>query len=372
MLFTAMGLSAKAQDTGYIKSLAARLASDSFFGRGYANDGMAKAARFIADQMDSVGLRPAYGKGFFQNFSYPVNVFDGQMQLRLNGKVLQPGIDFLISPESRPAKAKGHMEQVDSVTWVDREHLVAIKLVDKLTWSVAKEQLGYTLFQIEGYSLPPTFDYDCLAEAKWQKRFDANNVIGLVRGTQYHDSTIVVCAHYDHLGTMGELTVFNGANDNASGVAVMMGLAAAISQRPLKYSVLFIAFAGEEAGMEGSKFYTEKPILPLSKTKFVLNLDLLGNGEEGITVVNAAANTSQFELLKNLNEKGSYLSYIGERGQAANSDHYWFAEKGIPAFFIYTMGPRKAYHDVADKNETLPWPEVADLPSLLLDFLRQL
>ncbi len=361
-----------AQDTAYIKSVSGRLASDSMQGRGYTGNGMGIAAKFLQAQMDSIGLKPAGIKGFTQSYSYPVNTFPGRMQLSLNGIQLVPGTDFLATPESRAVIARGRMERLDSITWVDRERLVALTTVPKLTWSVSAKQEGYTMLQVTGFNLPPTFEYDCMVDAKLIPAFEASNVLGMVRGTRYPDSIFIVSAHYDHLGTMGDKTIFNGANDNASGTAVMLGLAAAIAKKPLPYSVLFIAFSGEEAGLLGSKYYTEHAVIPLAKTKFVLNLDLLGNGEEGITVVNATEFPQQFALLKALNDSKEFVSFIGERGKASNSDHYWFSEKGVPAFFIYTLGARKAYHDIDDVTATLPWPEVKDLPALLLLFLQSL
>src|SRR4030095_9120627 len=108
------------------------------------------------------------------------------------------------------------------------------------------------------------------------------NVLGMVPGTLYPDSFIVFTAHYDHLGRMGKKALFPGANDNASGSAMIIDLARYYAQpanRP-KCSLLFIAFAGEEAGLIGSRYYTENPILPLEQIKFLINLDLMGNGEE--------------------------------------------------------------------------------------------
>ncbi|HSU52263.1 MAG TPA: hypothetical protein VLJ41_16770, partial [Segetibacter sp.] len=69
---------------------------------------------------------------------------------------------------------------------------------------------------------------------------------------------------------------------------------------------------------------------------------------------------------------GKYLVKINARGKAANSDHYWFSEKGVPAFFIYTMGGIKAYHDLYDVAATLPFNEYEDLFKLILGFNQKL
>ena len=94
----------------------------------------------------------------------------------------------------------------------------------------------------------------------------------------------------------------------------------------------------------------------------------MGSGEEGITIVNATLFPKQFEVLKSINTKQNYVSRIGVRGAAANSDHFPFSEKGVPAFFMYTQGPNKHYHDVFDTYEELSFNEFNDLFHLLIDF----
>jgi aminopeptidase YwaD len=85
-------------------------------------------------------------------------------------------------------------------------------------------------------------------------------------------------------------------------------------------------------------------------------------------VVNASVFPNEFALLKQVNEKGNYLIKVNSRGKAANSDHYFFSEKGVPAFFMYTLGGIKAYHDIYDISATLPLNEYEDLFNLLLKF----
>jgi Zn-dependent M28 family amino/carboxypeptidase len=167
---------------------------------------------------------------------------------------------------------------------------------------------------------------------------------------------------------MGGSTYFPGANDNASGVAMLLNLAKYYAANPPAYSVAFIAFAGEEAGLIGSKYFTENPLLALSSIRFLINVDLVGTGEEGITVVNASEFAKEFDLLNKINDSQQLITKINARGKAANSDHYWFTEKGVPAFFIYTLGGIAAYHDVMDKAETLPLTEYSDLFRLIVGF----
>jgi hypothetical protein len=97
-------------------------------------------------------------------------------------------------------------------------------------------------------------------------------------------------------------------------------------------------------------------------------MDMLGTGEEGITAVNATVYPREFAMLRRANDDGHYLVKVAARGKAANSDHYWFTERGVPAFFIYTMGGIKAYHDVYDVSKTLPLNEYNNLFKLVVAF----
>jgi hypothetical protein len=94
----------------------------------------------------------------------------------------------------------------------------------------------------------------------------------------------------------------------------------------------------------------------------------MGSGEEGITVVNATLHPEKFATLNQLNAQGQYLKTIKSRGPAANSDHYWFTQKNVPAFFIYTMGENKHYHDVFDTYEALSFSTFNALKQLLIQF----
>jgi Zn-dependent M28 family amino/carboxypeptidase len=242
---------------------------------------------------------------------------------------------------------------------------------EKLTWGMGTKELRYPVFWINkpGISKIKTISYQVDQKLVNQK---TNNLMAMVKGTAKKSNYLLVTAHYDHLGRMGSETVFPGANDNASGVAEMMALAAYFVKNPLQKNILFIAFSGEEAGLVGSKYFVNNPPVSLDSIDFVLNLDLSGTGDEGITVVNATLYPEIFDKLVKLNEEGNYVGKVKKRGPAANSDHYFFTEKNIPAFFIYTLGGIKAYHDIYDLPETLPLTEIADLKQLYIRFFKYL
>lgn len=364
---------ALAQDSVFARRLVDTLTSPYFWGRGYTNDGMGKARRFIASEFKSYGLQPMAGKNYVQEFSFNVNSFPGKMEVMLNGVALTPGKDFIIAPESRGIKAKGSLLQKDSVTFIDETNRIVLSIKNKLTWSVAQEAADYTTIEVDKKvikDLPASISVNI--ENKLISNFKTGNICAIVKGTQKPDSVMMFTAHYDHLGGMGSSTYFPGANDNASGISMLLGLAKYYAAHPQPYTMAFMCFAGEEAGILGSKYFTEHPLVPLNSIKFLMNTDLAGTGADGITVVNASVYPKQFELLKQVNAKGNYLVKVYSRGKAANSDHYWFTEKGVPAFFIYTMGGIKAYHDVYDISKTLPLNEYNDLFKLITSFYAEL
>ncbi len=364
---------AHSQDMAFARKLVDTLTSPYFWGRGYTKDGMKKAGSFIAEQYKLFGLQPIDSKDFRQEFSYPVNTFPGRMELKINNKKLVAGENFIVLPESGKIHASGILKQKDSVNYVNQNYRFIVSFEDKLTWSVAPEAADFAQVIVSKKSLeeiPISFEADI--ENKVVKNFEAANVCAWVKGTLQPDSIIVLSAHYDHLGGMGANVYFPGANDNASGTSLLLTLARYYAAHPQPYTIAFLSFAGEEAGLIGSKYFTEHPLFPLSNIRFLLNLDLEGTGDEGVTIVNATEYPTEFKQLNEVNDSGHYLTKINARGKAANSDHYWFSEKKVPAFFMYTLGGIKAYHDVFDKAETLPMNEYEDLFRLVVGFNKKL
>lgn len=364
---------ANAQDIAFGRKMLDTLTSEYFWGRGYTNDGMKKAASFLAGEFKTYGLQPMDGKNFLQPFSYPVNTFPGKMYVSINGKELTPGKDYIVGAESKGIKAGGQLEQLDSVQFINRKEKFIVKLEDKLTWTVAPEEAPYSMVLVYKNAVkanPSAFEANI--ENKFISNFKTANVCGIVKGIEKPDSFIFITAHYDHLGGMGKYTYFPGANDNASGISLLLNIARYYATHPQKYSIGFICFAGEEAGLIGSKYFTENPLVPLQQIRFLINTDLAGTGEEGIMVVNATEFPKEFDMMVKANEENKLLAAVKPRGKAANSDHYFFSENGVPAFFFYTLGGIKAYHDVFDKAATLPLNEHEHLFVLITKFNEKL
>jgi Zn-dependent M28 family amino/carboxypeptidase len=95
-----------------------------------------------------------------------------------------------------------------------------------------------------------------------------------------------------------------------------------------------MAFSGEEIALLGSKYYTEHPLFPLANIRFLVNMDIMGTGDEGITVVNGTIYKSAFDDLVKINDREHLLKLVKLRGETANSDHYFFYKNHVPSLFI--------------------------------------
>jgi len=358
-----------AQDEAFARKIVDTLSSKHFWGRGYTKNGVHKAEKYLTAQFKSIGLKPMDGASFLQPFSYSVNTYPGKMNVAINGEQLVPGQDFIISPESRGIKKMVKLEQQDSTHFVDVADRVMVVEENKLTWSAEQKPKDYTIIEVNKSlfkSKPASITINI--KSKLVADFKTANICGIVKGTLKPDSVIVYTAHYDHLGGMGRKTFFPGANDNASGVAQVLSLAKYYAAHPQPYTMAFILFSGEEIGLLGSKYFTENPLIPLKNIRFLVNLDLEGTGIDGITVVNATIYPKEFDIIKQINNKDDLLAKVSSRGKAANSDHYFFSKNDVPAFYIYTLGGIKAYHDIYDVSATLPMNKYHEIFTLLLKF----
>lgn len=388
------------------------LCSETYFGRGYIKSGDSLAAMFLVKEFQKRGLEK-FSSSFLQPFVFDVNTFPGKMEVKLGDNILKPGIDFLVDPASGSSNrilkykylarkdyqnpnfwsatlaemkedatynaivfdcsnlTKDTLNELKKVSRYFAEFFDVVLITEeKFTFSVENEQYNHSLFYIQSAVFEKNSIIETNIEAKLKKDHVANNVIAKIPAKGLLKKTIVFSAHYDHLGGMGSSTYFPGGNDNASGTSMLLVLADYFKQNPVDYNLVFIAFAGEEAGLIGSKYYVEHPLFKLKRIKFLLNLDIMGSGEDGVTVVNGSVFKTQFDQLLKINEEQHLLKEIKIRGKAANSDHYWFTENNVPAFFIYTMGENKHYHDVLDTYEALSFNEYIDLVTLISTFVK--
>jgi len=171
----------------------------------------------------------------------------------------------------------------------------------------------------------------------------SRNVVGLLPGSETPDEAIVYMAHWDHLGTHDGETgdnIYNGAVDNATGVAAIMEIAESFRKAkvPPKRSILFLAVTLEESGLLGSKYYVAHPVIPLDKTVAVFNLDALSPVGKARDITVVGKGSSQLEdLLKPLLD-AQKRKPVGETNTAAGyyfrSDHFNFAKAGVPSLYL--------------------------------------
>lgn len=403
--------SLRAQNLERVRGYLDTLCAPGLHGRGASSDGQKNAAHYLADRFRETGLQPL-GNSYFQKFKYDINTFPGKLLFKTDLQELRPGFDYIVHSASPSGKATVKLLLLDTLLFTsekqkkkflranfkntalvyDEKFLKLLKgkapdfmakmkeaacLVElkekKLTMGLSGEQSGPPVFEVlkNNYNFKSkTLHFE--VEAQLLKNYEAQNVCGIVKGTAVPDSFLFLTAHYDHLGDLGSNAYFPGANDNGSGVSMLLELAAYFQKNPARYSIVFIAFGAEEAGLIGSKYFTENPLMPLRKIRFLINLDLMGTGDEGMMVVNGAIFPKEFELLTSINTHKAYLTAIKKRGKAANSDHFFFTEKGVPAFFFYTLGGITAYHDVQDIPATLPLTKFREVYLLITEFVPAL
>lgn len=396
-----------------VRKIVQQLCAPEFHGRGYVDGGDSISGHYIANQFKKFGLEEIT-PNYFQHFSFPVNTFPNKAIFCINKDTLVLGQEIIVDPSSPsysgeitpkfispkviynqsalveliqeamrgesfnalglvfPEIEKDTLKFVESVLHEIAAYVpIVIVTNKKFTWSVSKNQLRFPILKIQDsiYQQQPITVH---LDAKLIENHRTQNVIGFIPAKKRTKKTIVLTAHYDHLGRLGNSTYFPGANDNASGTAMLIHLAHYYAKHPSEYNLLLIAFAGEEIGLLGSKHYVENPLMPLKNIEFLINMDIFGSGEEGITIVNGSVFLNYFDLMQDINDEKQLLNKIKSRGRAANSDHCWFTEAGVKSFFIYTMGPNKNYHDVFDTSKNLSFAEVNDLSTLITTFIARL
>ncbi|MBL8516079.1 MAG: M20/M25/M40 family metallo-hydrolase [Betaproteobacteria bacterium] len=190
------------------------------------------------------------------------------------------------------------------------------------------------------------------------KRYDdAANVIGALKGALESDRWLVISAHYDHLGEV-EGKVYPGADDNASGVAALLAIAAHFKANPPKHSVLFVSFDAEEIALRGAREFVEKPPVPLEKIAAILNLDMVSaNIRNEVYMagtyhrpwlkpyIDEAAERAQVKVLYGFDQPPSLTNR--KQDWTVASDHGPFHLKGIP-FVYFGVEDHPNYHQPTD------------------------
>ncbi|HZM00426.1 MAG TPA: M28 family peptidase, partial [Planctomycetota bacterium] len=217
----------------------------------------------------------------------------------------------------------------------------------------AAEYIRSVLESIEG--LEPGGDggtwFQDFSFSRWFVPHRSRNVVALLPGSDAELSaeTIVIGAHYDHEGP-GEGRIYNGADDNASGSATLLELAAALASRPERprRTLAFHWYGAEESGLLGSAHYVRRPLRPLQDTVLMLNLDMVGRLRGRTLMVGATGSSPLFPLLLPGLCRRAGLVMKDEPRVSGNSDHWSFFRRGVPVLFLFT-GFHEDYHQVSDE-----------------------
>ena len=212
------------------------------------------------------------------------------------------------------------------------------------------------------------------------KTFNGTNILGLIPGTRVPDKYIVVTAHYDHVG-ISEGHIYNGADDNASGVATMLELATRLKATPPEHSVIFVAFDGEERGLIGARHFVEAPPVPLSSIVLNVNYDMTARAEtdKRLWVTGTYQHPNLRPLIEGVGPIGDVVLAFGKDTPAdtgadnwvSASDHGAFHRVGLP-FLYFGVDYHPDYHRPSDDVETITPAIFASATELAISAFRRL
>ncbi len=230
----------------------------------------------------------------------------------------------------------------------------------------------------------------------WMQKFrlmgkDTQNVIGMIEGSdpELKNEVVVIGAHYDHVGTSetrdfgrmggkGDDTIWNGADDNGSGTTCVIALAQAFGQGGLsaRRTIIFMCFSGEEAGLVGSRYYTNHPLVPLEKHAFMLNLDMVGRNPTKPMEIHGVGSADGGVIRKAVEHAVTASGLKAKLNDAVtlvggDSDHSSFADKRVPYAFFFS-GFHADYHRPSDHAEKLAYDNMVKVANTSMDILLEI
>lgn len=410
ILLAIVCIQANAQDMEHYKRVVKNLSSAKYQGRGYAADGANKAGKYLLREFKKVGA----DKVVTQPFKLDINTFPNKMEMSVDGKKMTPGVDFTMREFSPGVKGTFPLYFIDTAHYDSEQILRDLALSENKDafvvcdfWFSYKHSADFRRLQTNGGApnrgiiftweeplkfykaygervvdkpiiwVPYRFPNDAKSitvdiDNKFLQGYECFNVIAKVEGRR-HDSCFVFTAHYDHLGNLGKKVYYAGANDNASGTAAIVTLAAYYAQHRPEYDMYFIAFSGEDANLRGSEWYADHPVVPLEQIKYLFNIDMIGDNNPVQYCEVSEEGMRGFALFEKINAEKHYFKDLNRGKLAGNSDHYPFAIRHVPCiFFENEEGDAfKYYHTIYDTYENALFDTYEPLFLLLRDFVEQ-
>ena len=278
-----------------IKEDVAFLASDALEGRQTGSDGEQKAATYIAERFQNIGLQEKGTEKYFQTYSF--------------------------RPKTDP-----------------------------------HEEVNYTV-------------------KDGDSTITGTNVIGYIDNKA--ENTIIIGAHYDHLGYgaegslhRGEKAIHNGADDNASGVAVLLNLAERLKAKNTNNNYLFMAFSGEEMGLLGSNYFVKNPTIDTKKVDYMINMDMVGRLKADSTLAVYGVGTSPI-FKQTVTANNSKFKIVAKESGVGPSDHTSFYHVDIPVLHFFT-GQHEDYHKPTDDTEKLNYEGMQTISNYIFEIITDL
>jgi hypothetical protein len=228
----------------------------------------------------------------------------------------------------------------------------------------------------QDFEFTPRINPHQVSEPDDSAKVTARNVLGFIDNDQ--PSTIVIGAHYDHLGYgnegslhRGEAMIHNGADDNASGVVALLLLAEKLRGRKTSNNYLFLTFSGEEKGLYGSNYFTKNPTIDLSTINYMINLDMVGRLDEENTLAINGTGTSP-EWMEAIDAIGmDSIKIVTRESGVGPSDHTSFYLKDIPVLHFFT-GTHEDYHKPSDDPEKINYGGLYAVTAFLDSLIMEL
>lgn len=343
---------------------------------------------------------------YLQHFQFPMNVMRGAMSLSVDGVAYAPTFDFTVkefSPschgffkvtylDEEAYRREGFMEHLNSGIYqdqfvvIDWQHYLEtvqpdpfdkykpwLTELDGVGGIILRQEDQFPYFKARTYyqsHRPVIFvngsfpndarEIELHVDAEMLPTRDAHNVVAWLPGTDPKaDTYYTFIAHYDHLGYMGADFMFPGANDNGSGSAMIVTLAKYFSKHRPAHGIQFILLDAEEENLLGSFFYCENPRLPLDKIEYLIDLDMVGDDSDHLSTQITPGGEAGLEKFRAINADGKYppFDFVLET-MNDDSDHFSFAQKGVPGIYFETEGsilqyyhtPRDSFQNTRDSN----------------------
>ena len=409
-LLALVALQLHAQDLEQCKQIIKELSSETYQGRGYAKDGANKAGKYLVKEFAKAGV----DKVIVQPFTLDINTFPGKMKMWVDEKKQIPGVDFTVREFNPSIKGSFPLYYIDTANYdaekifndlakpenqgcfvvcdfmFSYKHGKDFKRMQSkdfnavagilFTWEEPMKfykAYGEKVYDKPVIWVPYRFPKDAKTvkvdmDNKFLKDYECFNVIAKVEG-RHHDSCFVFTAHYDHLGNLGKRVYYAGANDNASGTAAIVTLAAYYAQNPPEYDMYFIAFSGEDANLRGSEYYANHPVVPLEQIKYLFNIDMIGDNNPVQYCEVSDEGMRGFALFEAINNENHYFKALNRGKLAANSDHYPFAMRHVPCIFLENEegDAFKYYHTIYDTYENAIFDSYESIFRMVTNFVER-